>query len=366
MYEQWHPLGTVGIITAFNFPVAVWAWNAMIAAVCGDAMIWKPSSKVPLCAIATHKVILPVLQAHNCPGIMNLAVGKGSTFGSWMLKDKRIPLISATGSCNMGRKVGAEVGARLGRHILELGGNNAMIIAPSANMENALRAICFGAIGTAGQRCTSTRRVFLHEQIYDNMLKSLKAAYESVKIGDPLDSKTLVGPLIDKDACSQYLDAVKKAREQGGTVVTGGELYNQGECAKGTYVRPTLIEATMDMPIVREETFAPILYVFKYKDINEAIRMQNDVDQGLSSAVFTNNLLESETFLSHQGSDCGIANVNIGTSGAEIGLAFGGEKDTGGGREAGSDAWKQYMRRQANTINFGTDLPLAQGVSFDI
>jgi aldehyde dehydrogenase (NAD+) len=366
MYEQWHPLGTIGIITAFNFPVAVWAWNAMIAAVCGDTMIWKPSSKVPLCAIATHKVVQPVLEAHGCPGIMNLAVGKGSTFGSWMLKDRRLPLISATGSCRMGRKVGAEVGARLGRHILELGGNNAMIISPSANFENALRAVCFGAIGTAGQRCTSTRRVFLHEDIYDNMLKKLKTAYESVKIGNPLDTSTLVGPLIDKGACEQYLDAVKKAKEQGGRLVTGGELHTDGDCANGCYVKPTLIEATMDMPIVLEETFAPILYVFKYKNIEDAINMQNNVDQGLSSAIFTNDLLESERFLSHEGSDCGIANVNIGTSGAEIGLAFGGEKDTGGGREAGSDSWKQYMRRQANTINFGTELPLAQGVKFDI
>lgn len=366
MYEQWHPLGTIGIITAFNFPIAVWAWNAMIAAVCGDTMIWKPSSKVPLCAIATHKVILPVLKAHGCPGIMNIAVGKGSTFGSWMLKDRRIPLISATGSCNMGRKVGAEVGARLGRHVLELGGNNALIISPTANFENALRAICFGAIGTAGQRCTSTRRVFLHEDIYDKMLAKLKTAYESVKIGNPVDSSTLVGPLIDKGACNGYLEAVKKAQEQGGTLVTGGQLHTDGECAKGNYVKPTLIEATMDMPIVLEETFAPILYVFKYKNIEDAINMQNNVDQGLSSAIFTNDLLESERFLSHEGSDCGIANVNIGTSGAEIGLAFGGEKDTGGGREAGSDAWKQYMRRQANTINYGTELPLAQGVKFDI
>lgn len=366
MYEQWHPMGIVGIITAFNFPMAVWAWNAMIAAVCGDSMIWKPSSKTPLCAIALQKVVNPVLEAHGHQGIMNLAIGSGATLGNWLAHDNRVPLISATGSCRMGKQIGAAVGARLGRHILELGGNNAIIITREADLDMALMAVCFGAVGTAGQRCTSTRRLFVHEDVYDKFVDRLARAYETISIGDPLDSSVLMGPLIDRGAVRDFEKALVRAVEEGGEIITGGKALTEGNLAKGCFVRPTIVKAHSGMTIHREETFAPILYVFKFDDLADAVRMHNDVDQGLSSAIFTRDLTQAEIFLSPAGSDCGIANVNIGTSGAEIGLAFGGEKETGGGREAGSDSWKAYMRRQTNTINFGSELPLAQGVEFDV
>lgn len=366
MYEQWHPIGIVGIITAFNFPMAVWAWNAMIAAVCGDTMIWKPSSKTPLCAIALQKVINPVLEAHGHPGIMNLATGSGSTLGNWLVNDRRVPLVSATGSCRMGRQIGAAVGSRLGRHILELGGNNAIILTRDADLDMALRAVCFGAVGTAGQRCTTTRRLFVHSDVHDRFVDRLARAYDSIPIGNPLDPSVLMGPLIDRAAVGDFEKALSRAVEEGGEIVTGGRVITEGEFKKGCFVQPTIVKAHPGMTIYREETFAPILYVFKYDDLDDAIRMHNEVDQGLSSAIFTKDLTQAEIFLSPAGSDCGIANVNIGTSGAEIGLAFGGEKDTGGGREAGSDSWKAYMRRQTNTINYGADLPLAQGVKFEV
>ena len=366
MYEQWHPLGIVGIITAFNFPVAVWAWNAMIAAVCGDTMIWKPSSKTPYCAIAVQNIVAPILKEAGYPDVMNVAVGSGSTLGEWMINDRRIPLISATGSCRMGYRIGAVVGERLGQSILELGGNNAIIAGPSADLDLTLRAVVFGAVGTAGQRCTTTRRLFLHESIADEVTQRLVNAYSQVTLGNPLESGILMGPLVDHGAVKDMQDALEIVRQEGGKIIYGGEVLTEGAFAKGPYVRPCLVEAHPDMKIVREETFAPILYIFKYSTIEEAIRMHNSVTQGLSSGIFTQNMMESELFLSCEGSDCGIANVNVGTSGAEIGLAFGGEKETGGGREAGSDSWKQYMRRQTNTINFGTDMPLAQGISFDV
>lgn len=368
LYEQWHPLGVVGIITAFNFPVAVWAWNAMIAAVCGNVSIWKPSEKTPLSAIACMNLISGVLREEGLPeGVINLVVGDAENTGETMAADKRISLISATGSVRMGRRVAEVVGSRLGKVILELGGNNAVILAPSANLKLAIPATVFGAVGTAGQRCTSVRRIFCHESIYTKVRESLIAAYKSLRIGNPLNPENHVGPLIDKDAVNTMLSALSSAKELGANILFGGDALSGESFSSGCYIRPAIVEAEHSMPIVQEETFAPLTYLFRYsQDMSEAIDLQNSVQQGLSSAVFTDSLQESEHFLSHWGSDCGIANVNIGTSGAEIGGAFGGEKDTGGGRESGSDAWKAYMRRQTNTINFGCDLPLAQGVKFDI
>ncbi len=366
MYEQWHPLGVIGIISAFNFPVAVWSWNAFIAGVCGDTMIWKPSSSTPLTAIAVTKIVHKVLEKNEVPkAIFNLVIGRGSIIGEKLINDKAVSLISATGSCQMGKKVYQAAAKRYGRVILELGGNNGIIVMEDANLELALKAVLFGAVGTAGQRCTTTRRVLLHEKIFDIFAEKLKKAYSSVRIGNPLDENTLMGPLIDQSAVRVYIDALQRIKEQGGEIIYGGKVITEnipGKC----YVEPTIVIAKNDMPIVQEETFAPILYLIKIKDIDEAITFHNDVPQGLSSAIFTNNLRYAEQFLSHSGSDCGIANVNIGTSGAEIGGAFGGEKETGGGREAGSDAWKAYMRRQTNTINWGKEMPLAQGVKFDV
>lgn len=362
MIEQWQPLGPIGIITAFNFPVAVWAWNAMIAAVCGDTMIWKPSPLTPLTAIAVHDIVRDVAKANGCEGVFNLCIGGADDIGERMIQDRRLPLISATGSCRMGRRVGEVVGRRLGRALLELGGNNAIIITPSADLELAIRATAFAAVGTAGQRCTTARRLIVHESIHDTVLARLMQVYSRVKIGDPWDESVLMGPLISEQAVDSMMAALQSARQQGGEIVYGGNPLSR----PGFFVEPTLVKARPDMPVVGEETFAPILYVMKYKSLDEAIALQNAVEQGLTSAVFTNDLREAELFLSPDGSDCGIANVNIGTSGAEIGGAFGGEKTTGGGREAGSDAWKTYMRRQTCTINHGTELPLAQGVRFEV
>jgi aldehyde dehydrogenase (NAD+) len=362
MYEQWHPLGVVGIITAFNFPHAVWAWNAMVAAACGDTFVWKPSLKAMLTAIATHRICDDVLRRHGHPAVANLVIGDDRDVGSALVADKRVPLISATGSTRMGRHVGRVVSERLGRTLLELGGNNAILVHADANLDLALRGVVFGAVGTAGQRCTSTRRLFLHETIADTFLERLRKAYAGIRIGDPLEEGVLMGPLIDELAVEGYLAALDQITAQGGEILYGGKRLDR----PGHYVLPTIVRARPDMPIVKEETFAPILYVFTYSDLDEAIALQNDVPQGLSSAIFTDSVRSAERFLSHGGSDCGIANVNIGTSGAEIGGAFGGEKETGGGREAGSDAWKAYMRRQTNTVNWGTALPLAQGVEFDV
>lgn len=367
MYEQYHPLGIIGVISAFNFPVAVWSWNAMLALVCGDTVVWKPSSKTPLCAIAVQKIMEKVLADNQVPeGVLNLVVASSKHVGDNFLADKRVPLISATGSTRVGRRVGKIVGERLGRSLLELGGNNAIIISEKADLEMALRAVLFGAVGTAGQRCTSTRRLIIHDSIYAAFTQKLKAAYEHIRIGHPLDSNTLVGPLIDKGAVNDFTNAIESARKEGGKVLYGGEVLSGEGYESGTYVVPCIIEAQNHYHIVQEETFAPILYLMKYSTVEEAIAQQNDVPQGLSSSIFTRDLQEAEAFLSHEGSDCGIANVNIGTSGAEIGGAFGGEKDTGGGRESGSDAWKVYMRRQTNTINYSKELPLAQGIRFDI
>lgn len=367
MYEQWHPLGPIGVITSFNFPVAVWAWNAMIALIAGDTVIWKPSSKAPLTAIATMKIAWRVLKENGLPdGILNVVVGKREEVGEPLIKDPRIPLISATGSVDMGRHVGQVVAAHLGRTILELGGNNGVIITPSADLELTVRAVAFGAVGTAGQRCTTTRRVIVHKNIHKALAEALITAYKQVRIGNPLEETTLMGPLIDGEAVEAMQVALQKLKDQGGQVLYGGEVLSGRLFDTGTYVRPCICKAKADFPIVQEETFAPILYLIEYETMEEAIRYHNLVPQGLSSAVFSNDLREAETFLSHLGSDCGIANVNVGTSGAEIGGAFGGEKDTGGGREAGSDAWKAYMRRQTCTINWSTDLPLAQGIRFEI
>jgi aldehyde dehydrogenase (NAD+) len=366
MYEQWHPLGIVGIISAFNFPVAVWSWNSMLALVCGDVCVWKPSEKTPLCGIACQHIIAEVFSKNNVPeGISCLVIG-GREVGEWMSNDTRIPLVSATGSTRMGKAVGAAVGARLGRSLLELGGNNAIIISKEADIDMSIRGALFGAVGTAGQRCTSTRRLIIQEEIYDKVKDKLIAGYKKLRIGNPLDEKNHVGPLIDKDAVKMYADAIEKCKAEGGKfIVEGGVLEGDGY-ESGCYVRPCIAEAKPGFKIVQHETFAPILYLLKYKNIDEAIAIQNEVPQGLSSAIMTTNLREAEQFLSQSGSDCGIANVNIGTSGAEIGGAFGGEKETGGGRESGSDAWKNYMRRQTNTINFSGGLPLAQGIKFDI
>ncbi len=366
MFEQWHPLGTIGIISAFNFPVAVWSWNAFIAAVCGDTMIWKPSSKTPLTAIAVQKIVNEVMDKHDLHGVFNLVIGSGRDVGEKMLRDKRVPLVSATGSCRMGRRVGEVVGARLGRTILELGGNNAIIVDETANLDLAVRAILFGAVGTAGQRCTTTRRLIMIGDVYDELKSRLLKAYEQVRIGNPLEDGVLMGPLVDAAAVDQMIKAVERIKEEGGRIIYGGGKHVVEGYEGGYYVQPTIAEARNDFAIVQEETFAPILYLIKARDLDEAIEIHNDVPQGLSSAIFTQNLLNAERFLSAEGSDCGIANVNIGTSGAEIGGAFGGEKETGGGREAGSDSWKAYMRRQTNTINYSTDLPLAQGIKFDL
>lgn len=364
MYEQWHPLGIIGIVSAFNFPVAVWSWNAMIAAVCGDTMIWKPSSKAPLTALAVQNVCNEVMQENDCPGVFNLCIGGGGELGEWMIRDRRIPLISATGSCRMGRRISVAVGERLGRCLLELGGNNAVIVTAKANMDLAIRAVLFGAVGTAGQRCTTTRRVILFKEIEKEFTDRLIKAYGQVRIGDPLEEGVLMGPLVDKGAVDNMMKAMEVLKKEGGEVLYGGNRLTGKGYESGCFAEPTIVRAHKDMPIVREETFAPILYLIPVDDVEEAIEVQNGVPQGLSSAIFTNDLIEAETFLSHHGSDCGIANVNLGTSGAEIGGAFGGEKDTGGGREAGSDSWKSYMRRQTSTINWGKDLPLAQGITF--
>ncbi|MFL2926955.1 MAG: aldehyde dehydrogenase family protein [Candidatus Poseidoniales archaeon] len=360
MYEQWHPLGAVGIVTAFNFPGAVWAWNAMIAAVCGDVMVWKPSSKTPLTAIAIQKIVNEVMTPLGWDGVMSLLVGSSRDVGELLVHDRRIPLVSATGSCHMGRKIGEAVAKRLGRSLLELGGNNAIIVMPDSDPELVLRAVLFGAVGTSGQRCTSTRRLFLHKSISSSITEKLISSYSQIKIGDPLESDTIVGPLVDGKAVQDYSDALEIIKKEKGEVLCGGNIIK----SDGFYVEPTIVKANMGMQIVREETFAPILYLFEFEDLEEAIESHNSVDQGLSSSIFTKDMQSVEKFLSHSGSDCGIANVNIGTSGAEIGGAFGGEKDTGGGREAGSDSWKIYMRRQTNTLNWSDDLPLAQGIEF--
>ena len=360
MYEQWHPLGAVGIVTAFNFPGAVWAWNAMIAAVCGDVMVWKPSSKTPLTAIAIQKIVNEVMAPLGWDGVMSLLVGSSRDVGELLVHDRRIPLVSATGSCHMGRKIGEAVAKRLGRSLLELGGNNAIIVMPDSDPELVLRAVLFGAVGTSGQRCTSTRRLFLHKSISSSITEKLISSYSQIKIGDPLESDTIVGPLVDGKAVQDYSDALEIIKKEKGEILCGGNIIK----SDGFYVEPTIVKANMSMQIVREETFAPILYLFEFEDLEEAIESHNSVDQGLSSSIFTKDMQSVEKFLSHSGSDCGIANVNIGTSGAEIGGAFGGEKDTGGGREAGSDSWKIYMRRQTNTLNWSDDLPLAQGIEF--
>lgn len=366
MYEQWHPLGIVAIISAFNFPVAVWSWNSMIAWVCGNVTVWKASEKAPLCAVACQNIVNEVFQKNNVPEGVSCIITGGREVGEWMSNDTRIPLISATGSTRMGKAVGAAVGSRLGRSLLELGGNNAIIISKDADLDMAILGSVFGAVGTAGQRCTSTRRLIIHEDIYEQVKNKLVSAYNQLKIGDPLDEKNHVGPLIDKDAVKMYQDAIGKCKSQGGNfIVEGGVLEGKG-FESGCYVKPAIAEVKPTDPIVQTETFAPILYIMKYKTLDDAIAIQNGVPQGLSSSIMTLNLREAEKFLSQSGSDCGIANVNIGTSGAEIGGAFGGEKETGGGRESGSDAWKAYMRRQTNTINFGDTLPLAQGIKFDI
>lgn len=365
MYEQWHPFGVVGIISAFNFPVAVWSWNSMLAWVCGDVCIWKPSSKTPLCAVACQNIIKTVLERNNVPeGVSCLVVGNES--GDLINNDKRIPLVSFTGSTRIGRHVSKTVAERFGNTILELGGNNAIIVSEHADINMVLVGAVFGAVGTAGQRCTTTRRLIIHESVYDKTVEVLKNAYGQLKIGNPLDSNNHVGPLIDKGSVQDYLNAIEKAKAEGGKIIVEGGVMEGEGYESGCYVKPCIIEAENHFHIVQEETFAPILYIMKYKTIEEAIALQNGVPQGLSSSIFTNNMREMELFLSHAGSDCGIANVNIGTSGAEIGGAFGGEKETGGGRESGSDAWKAYMRRQTNTINYGTALPLAQGIRFDL
>jgi len=367
MYEQYHPLGIVGIISAFNFPVAVWNWNTALAWVCGDVCVWKPSEKTPLTAIACQRITEEVFAANGVPeGVSGLVIGDGE-IGKLMANDTRVPLVSATGSTRMGKSVGAAVGQRLGRSLLELGGNNAIIITPSADLKMVVPGAVFGAVGTAGQRCTSTRRLIIHASIYDKVTEALTSAYKQLSIGNPLDQNNHVGPLIDQDAVNNYLNAIEAAQKEGGKVLVEGGVLTGPGYESGCYVKPCIIEAENHFAIVQHETFAPILYVMKYTgDVHEAIAMQNGVPQGLSSAIMTNELKESEAFLSAAGSDCGIANVNIGTSGAEIGGAFGGEKETGGGRESGSDAWKVYMRRQTNTINYSDSLPLAQGIKFDL
>ncbi len=366
MYEQWHPLGIVGTISAFNFPVAVWSWNSMIALVCGDVSIWKPSEKTPLCGVACQNIFQKVLKDNKVPEGVSCIINGDYIVGEYMTKDTRIPLISATGSTRMGKIVNAEVAARLGRTILELGGNNAIIISPNADMNLVLTGAVFGAVGTAGQRCTSTRRLIIHESIYTEVKNKIAKAYKQLKIGSPLNAKNHVGPLIDKDAVEMYSDTLKKIKAEGGKMVAAGGVLKGAAYKSGCYVKPAIAEVENHFEIVQHETFAPILYLMKYKTLDEAIAIQNSVPQGLSSAIMTDSVKEAEQFLSTAGSDCGIANVNIGTSGAEIGGAFGGEKETGGGRESGSDSWKAYMRRQTNTINYSSKLPLAQGIKFDL
>ncbi|SEW40299.1 aldehyde dehydrogenase (NAD+) [Chitinophaga sp. YR573] len=366
MYEQWHPLGITGIISAFNFPVAVWSWNSMLAMVCGNVCVWKPSEKTPLSAIACQLIIQDVLRDNNVPeGVCNLVTG-GRELGEWMAADTRVPLVSATGSTRMGKAVGAAVGTRLGRSLLELGGNNAIIISENADLDMSLIGCVFGAVGTAGQRCTSTRRLIIHESVYEAFTQKLVKAYQQLRIGNPLDENNHVGPLIDKAAVQMYQQAITEVKAEGGSFLVEGGVLEGSNYTSGCYVKPCIAAVENNFKIVQHETFAPILYVMKYKTLEEAIAMQNNVPQGLSSAIMTLNLREAELFLSQSGSDCGIANVNIGTSGAEIGGAFGGEKETGGGRESGSDAWRAYMRRQTNTINYSTHLPLAQGIKFDL
>lgn len=366
MYEQYHPLGVVGVISAFNFPVAVWSWNAMLAWVCGDTCVWKPSEKAPLSGVACQNIIREVFEKNAVPEGVSCLVQGGREVGEWLSHDQRIPLVSATGSTRMGKAVGAAVGARLGRALLELGGNNAIIVTENADINMTVIGAVFGAVGTCGQRCTSTRRLIIHQSKYDEVKERLKKAYTQLRIGNPLDQANHVGPLIDKDAVNMYLEAIAKAKAEGGKVlVEGGVIEGEGY-ESGCYVKPCIVEAQNHFSIVQHETFAPILYIMPYNTLDEAIALQNGVAQGLSSAIMTTDMRQAERFLSCAGSDCGIANVNIGTSGAEIGGAFGGEKETGGGRESGSDSWKVYMRRQTNTLNFGTDLPLAQGIKFDI
>ncbi len=366
MYEQWHPLGICGIISAFNFPVAVWAWNSMIALVCGDVSVWKGSEKTPMCTVACQNIFLKVLKDNKVPEGVSCIINGDYKVGEYMTNDKRVPLISATGSTRMGKIVGATVAARMGKSLLELGGNNAIIITPSAEESIVLTGAVFGAVGTAGQRCTTTRRLIIHESIYDATKKKIAKAYKQLRIGDPLNQKNHVGPLIDKDAVNNYLNALEQVKKQKGKfVVKGGVMKGRGY-GSGCYVQPCIVEADNELDIVQTETFAPILYIMKYKTLDEAIAIQNNVPQGLSSAIMTDSVQEAEYFLSAAGSDCGIANVNIGTSGAEIGGAFGGEKETGGGRESGSDSWKAYMRRQTNTINYSKTVPLAQGIKFDL
>lgn len=365
MYDQYHPLGIVGIISAFNFPVAVWSWNAALAWICGNVCIWKPSSKTPLCAVACQNIVTKVFKRNNIPeGVSCLVTGNAT--GDLINNDSRISMVSFTGSTRIGRHVAKTVAERFGKTILELGGNNAIIVSEHADLNMVMVGAVFGAVGTAGQRCTSTRRLIIHESIYDKTVETLKSAYSQLKIGNPLDQNNHVGPLIDTKAVEDYLNAIEKAKKEGGKIIVEGGVLSGGGYESGCYVKPCIIEAQNDFEIVQEETFAPVLYIMRYSTIEEAIAMQNDVPQGLSSSIFTSNMREMELFLSHTGSDCGIANVNIGTSGAEIGGAFGGEKETGGGRESGSDAWKAYMRRQTNTINYGTELPLAQGINFDL
>lgn len=366
MMEQWHPLGVVGIISAFNFPVAVYSWNAFVAAVCGNAVVWKPSEKTPLSALAVQYLVGQVLRENNLPEGIFCLVSGGKPLGEHLSKDKRIDLLSATGSTQMGKAVARNVADRLGKSLLELGGNNALIISKHANLDMALRAVVFGAVGTCGQRCTSTRRLIIHEEIYEDFKNKLLSAYRQIKVGHAVDEGVLVGPIIDEAAKEQYLGAIEKIKQQGGKIIAGGQSVQAGEGLSDLYVAPTLAEISSHKDIVQQETFAPILYLMPYETMDEAIALQNNVPQGLSSAIFTDHLQEAELFLSYAGSDCGIANVNIGTSGAEIGGAFGGEKETGGGRESGSDAWKAYMRRQTNTINYGKNLPLAQGIKFDV
>ena len=360
MYEQWHPLGLVGVISAFNFPVAVWSWNAMIAAVCGDCVLWRPSSETPLAAIAVQKICNRVMDRHSLKGIFNLVIGASNPVGEALIQDRRIALVSFTGSTEVGRHVSEVVASRLGRSILELGGNNGIIVMNDADLDLALRAVLFGAIGTAGQRCTTTRRLFLQAGIAAKMTAALVAAYRQVKIGDPMEPATVMGPLVNPRAVRDMMEGLGRIRDEGGEVLFGGAPI------KGCYVEPALVRARPEMPVLKEEIFAPILYLIEFDDLEQAIGWHNDVPQGLSSAMFTTNLISAETFLSHRGSDCGIANINIGTSGAEIGGAFGGEKETGGGRESGSDAWKAYMRRQTNTLNWSNELPLAQGIEFSL
>lgn len=366
MYEQWHPLGVVGVISAFNFPVAVWSWNAALAWICGNSVIWKPSEKTPLCSVAVQHIVTRVIQKNNLPDGISCLLNGDSSVGKWLTEDNRVALISATGSTRMGREVGKTVAERFGKTILELGGNNAIILTPSCDLKKVLPAIVFGAVGTAGQRCTSTRRLIIHKSIYSKVRTALQNAYSQLNIGDPLNEKNHVGPLIDKLAVKNYLDAIQKIKEQGGNMLVDGKVLKGKKYESGCYVQPCIAEVNSKMKIVLEETFAPILYLLQYDNLNEAIAIQNNVPQGLSSAIMTENLREAEIFLSSSGSDCGIANVNIGTSGAEIGGAFGGEKETGGGRESGSDAWKLYMRRQTNTISYNKTLTLAQGIKFNL